>query len=542
MRRAGVGLVVLGVLAPTFAAPASATTIQPTTLADDSIKNGNCTLREAVQAANGDAAIDECPVGSGPDRIELLRGTHALSLLGTDEDASQVGDLDTTSDLTISGDLGGSVVDGAGIDRVFEAHSGQLSLEIVTVTGGDATGEAGGGLSDTTTGDGGAVLLQDGALRIWRSTLAYNHAVDGAAVASQGGAVSVETSTLSDNIATGEGGGVYAASAPVEITMSTVAGNGAGQGSSFRLSGSASALLKGSILGVACGDVSEAVASEGYNLFGGRGLSDCQPSHLQPSDVWDGMSYLSELADVGGPTPTRAFGLPFPSEALGSGPPASDPDCGGQVDQRGIPRPRPANRPNCDIGAFEYAALHPNCEVGRFIFVGTDARDTLSGSEEDDLLLGELGRDSLSGLGAGDCLDGGAGKDKLRGGEGNDVLYGGPGRDSLFGQTGRDELYGGTGGGKLNGGPGDDQLLDALLILGQAEQVGSADHAVLKGGRGDDAIDGWDGHDRISGGPGRDTIKGGRGRDQIRCGGGRDRVLRDAHDEVARDCEKVNRI
>jgi CSLREA domain-containing protein len=539
---AGRLLVCLVGLAGLLAEPARAEEIEPTTLADDSVANGNCTLREAVQAANADAQVDACLPGSGADRIELLRGTHALSVSGPGEDASQTGDLDITGDLTVVGDLGGSVVDGAGIDRIFHVHSGQLSLEIVTVKGGDPRAEEAGVPVSATTGDGGAVLLQAGALRVWRSTLAYNHAVDGAAVASQGGAVNVETSTLSDNIATGGGGGVYAASAPVEITMSTVAGNGAGQGSSFRLSGSASVLVKGSILGIACGDVSEAVASEGYNVFDGRGLSDCQPSHLQPSDVWDGRSYLSELADVGGPTPTRAFGLPLPSDALGSGPPASDPDCGGQVDQRGIPRPRPADRPNCDIGAFEYEALHPYCETGRFIFVGTEARDTLSGSDERDLLLGELGRDSLLGLGAGDCLDGGAGKDKLRGGEGDDVLYGAAGRDRLRGQSGRDELYGGSGGGKLNGGPGDDLLLDALLIFSQDIPIGSIDHAVLKGGKGDDAINGWYGDDEVSGGPGRDTIQGGRGRDRIRCGAGRDRVVRDADDEVARDCEKVKRI
>ncbi len=62
---------------------ASAATITVTTLADDFTDNGNCTLVEAVAAANLNSARDSCAAGSiGLDRIEFsVSGTITHSLL-----------------------------------------------------------------------------------------------------------------------------------------------------------------------------------------------------------------------------------------------------------------------------------------------------------------------------------------------------------------------------------------------------------------------------------------------------------------------------
>ena len=59
-----------------------ATTYTITTLVDDLTTNGNCTLREAVQAAFLNAPVDLCPAGSGSDMdtIELGAGTYLLPL------------------------------------------------------------------------------------------------------------------------------------------------------------------------------------------------------------------------------------------------------------------------------------------------------------------------------------------------------------------------------------------------------------------------------------------------------------------------------
>jgi CSLREA domain-containing protein len=102
--------------------PAAAVTITVTTFEDELNRDGDCSLREAILAANMDSAIDACPAGSGADTIELPSGTYVLTRLGRDEDLGMTGDLDLRSDLIIRG-MGDSpsIIDAARLgDRVFE--------------------------------------------------------------------------------------------------------------------------------------------------------------------------------------------------------------------------------------------------------------------------------------------------------------------------------------------------------------------------------------------------------------------------------------
>ena len=78
------------------AQPAFAATIPVDTPEDDITVNGNCTLREAVQAANTDSAVDACVAGAGEDAISLPAGVYTLTLAGANEDANLTGDLDIT--------------------------------------------------------------------------------------------------------------------------------------------------------------------------------------------------------------------------------------------------------------------------------------------------------------------------------------------------------------------------------------------------------------------------------------------------------------
>ena len=55
------------------------TAIRVTTTADDVVIDGNCSLREAIIAANTDTAIDRCPAGSGTDSLLVPEGTYTLS-------------------------------------------------------------------------------------------------------------------------------------------------------------------------------------------------------------------------------------------------------------------------------------------------------------------------------------------------------------------------------------------------------------------------------------------------------------------------------
>ena len=54
----------------------------PVTSPNDGIGvNGDCTLREAIEAANSDSVLDACPAGSGADVILIPEGTITLSIV-----------------------------------------------------------------------------------------------------------------------------------------------------------------------------------------------------------------------------------------------------------------------------------------------------------------------------------------------------------------------------------------------------------------------------------------------------------------------------
>ena len=63
----------------------------------------SCSLREAIQAANTDAAFGGCSAGGGDDTITLPAGTYTLTLLGANDDLNQSGDLDIRTNITING-------------------------------------------------------------------------------------------------------------------------------------------------------------------------------------------------------------------------------------------------------------------------------------------------------------------------------------------------------------------------------------------------------------------------------------------------------
>jgi len=64
-----------------------ADTIGVTTTNDAVPGDGECSLREAIIAANTDNITDACPAGSGADVITLTTGTYVLTRTGTGEDA-----------------------------------------------------------------------------------------------------------------------------------------------------------------------------------------------------------------------------------------------------------------------------------------------------------------------------------------------------------------------------------------------------------------------------------------------------------------------
>ncbi len=84
--------------------PAYAANIVVNTTADVISADAACSLREAIVAANTDAAFGGCQAGAGADTITLGSGTFLITLSpGPDENASATGDFDVTGSLTISG-------------------------------------------------------------------------------------------------------------------------------------------------------------------------------------------------------------------------------------------------------------------------------------------------------------------------------------------------------------------------------------------------------------------------------------------------------
>lgn len=154
-------------------AAAGAATITVDSIADVVDNDGQCTLREAIIAANNDAAANECLAGTGDDTIVFEPGlagsTIVLGLAGADEDGNLTGDLDVDDPdgdaLTIRGPGDGDpqsiVVDADGIDRALHAFS-ELTLRNITIRGGrvgPASGFVlGGGVAVEV---GGALTMSD---------------------------------------------------------------------------------------------------------------------------------------------------------------------------------------------------------------------------------------------------------------------------------------------------------------------------------------------------------------------------------------------
>ncbi|SMX33049.1 lipase family protein [Actibacterium lipolyticum] len=70
--------------------------------------------------------------------------------------------------------------------------------------------------------------------------------------------------------------------------------------------------------------------------------------------------------------------------------------------------------------------------------IGLAGNDTITGTQNADILVGGTGEDRLFGRNADDYLSGGDGADRLFGGAGNDTLFGGAENDLLVGGSGAD--------------------------------------------------------------------------------------------------------
>src|SRR5437867_3602615 len=125
---------------------------------------GVCTLRAAIMEAN-----------MLPDfhTITLPAGTYVLTIPGAGEDSGATGDLDVLRDLSIVGaGAATTIIDGGGIDRVFDVFAPAVQLSGVTIQNGSvqnpnvARDASGGGIRSSAAirTDNGIFILSPRAL------------------------------------------------------------------------------------------------------------------------------------------------------------------------------------------------------------------------------------------------------------------------------------------------------------------------------------------------------------------------------------------
>ncbi|MGI9020512.1 MAG: choice-of-anchor Q domain-containing protein [Solirubrobacterales bacterium] len=205
-----------------FAGSAAADTFIPTRLDDPAPPNkcklDDCSLREAIKAANNRAGLDEVLLG---------KGTYELEILPVDGGANEDGQLVAVDSVTISG-LGPreTRIDANGIDRVL-AMGGKSILQGVTVKGGDA------GANPFHSSNGGGILGVGQRIALKNVVVKQNAALFGGGVSMFGPKMTIRNSTIAQNNA-GEGGGIDLRALFVqtlmEIRSSTISGNTAGKG------------------------------------------------------------------------------------------------------------------------------------------------------------------------------------------------------------------------------------------------------------------------------------------------------------------------
>lgn len=362
-------------------------TILVNTTEDELNADGDCSLREAIQAANTDTAVDACPAGGGADIISIPAGLYSLTLGLPGEDANQGGDLDITQDLTILGDeQAGVIIDGNANDRVIHIFGSKVTIARLTIRNGYLATGTGAGIAVNSTASlvlnrvtltgneaasSGGALDNTGTLQM-RDVLFTNNAASSGGALLNTGSLKITGATFANNAASLKGGGIDNSN-PATLTNVTFSGNTAqlygggmfNDGNDVRLTNVTftnnstairnngnlyllNTIVTGSTAGsnYNCSGMIDKFYSLGHNLDSGN---SCNFTHL--GDLVNTDPLLGPLGDYQGPTPTHP--LLEGSPAIDAGTNQNCPS----TDQRGVSRPADGNNDSvktCDIGAFEF--------------------------------------------------------------------------------------------------------------------------------------------------------------------------------------------
>lgn len=211
------------------AGTAQATTFDVTTTDDEvdmdacGAGDADCSLREAILAANA---------AGGLDTIRLPAGTYPIQIPKPEEGASTAadGDFDVTDDLAIERSGAGVVViDGAGLDGVFDMDTGTPDVTVSDVKVVGAARSEGG--SPSNFEESGGAFRTAGALTLDRVIVDDNgtNGFGGGVAVRSGGALNAVDSVITNNRSKGSGGGIYG-QGPITLTRTVVRGNEAKSG------------------------------------------------------------------------------------------------------------------------------------------------------------------------------------------------------------------------------------------------------------------------------------------------------------------------
>ncbi len=171
--------------------------------------NGTCSVVSSICSLR--AAIQEANAYPGGDTIILPAGIYTLTIGGRGEDNAATGDLDITSNLTITGvSSQTAIIDANFIDRIFEITEGvTVTISNVTLRHGEP------GLTYVGQTNNGGAIRNMGMLSVDSSTFDHNHANNGGGIMngfdnSLAGNLIVTNSIFSNNqtYGAGSGGGI----------------------------------------------------------------------------------------------------------------------------------------------------------------------------------------------------------------------------------------------------------------------------------------------------------------------------------------------
>lgn len=293
-------------------------TLTVTTLEDENNTDGDCSLREAIAAANTNMDVDACirtgdtdDEDEAPDLIvfstRLAPGRIDLGSEG----------MTVSDSLVIDGSISGERVeiDGDRFYRIFRVTDDFLALDSVVVRGARAS--RGGGVlvdgaelrvtnsvfedneanGDAADQGGAAIYNASGTVTVADSDFNTNRASgsagSGGAVFNNGGTLTVTNTTFVFNTARRAGGAIEATGS--SITMLTdvdfednEAGTSPGNGGAFHITGAGDAVIRGGLV------TENEAASEGGGFWNGTGTMSITET------TFIGNVALGSAADNGG--------------------------------------------------------------------------------------------------------------------------------------------------------------------------------------------------------------------------------------------------